>query len=221
MIEDGVDWIDAATLEHFRTWASVGNHPFLDVHRAHDLARDLGLGYRLYGRFQGEPGAEDALLHRCALLVLADMEPLPGAVVIARDDDGRQARRLGFVQAESDRAWPFAIIGAIATPEIESWLISAFVPRTPEEERNRDELRETLGFDPIQEAHRLSSTGSPKRDAKAVLSTLAGTADAGAAFVASSLEHLRTQGTKNGLTRFLDALATKLLPLFDVRHRRS
>lgn len=214
-IAEGVHWVEDG-IAHFRTWANVDGRPFLDLHRARDLACERR--FRIYGRFQGEPGAEDALMHRCALLVLADLEPVPAAVVIARDDDGRPTRHEGLDQATDDREWPFAILGALATPEIDAWLVCAFVPRTEDERQRHAEIHRILGFDPIANSHRLTSTGPSRKDAKDVRISLAGNRAEGLArFEATSLDHMRRQGVNNGLTPFLKAVEQKLLPLFGGR----
>lgn len=84
-----------------RSWRGVQGSAWLDLHRVSDLARKRGL--RIYGRFDGEPGAEDARMHRAALLLFAEEDEPPKAVVIARDMDRKDAKRILAVLTSAGR----------------------------------------------------------------------------------------------------------------------
>ncbi len=62
IVVEAVPWIEPEVLDAYRTWCGVGEADWLDVHDAFRRARAQKLP--LYGRFEGEPGALDARMHR-------------------------------------------------------------------------------------------------------------------------------------------------------------
>jgi hypothetical protein len=118
----------------------------------------------------------------------------------------------GLEQAKDERLWPFRVVGALAQPEIEAWLLSAFSASTPEQRACLETMRHELGFDPVSGSHRLSSTSKDeRRDTKRIVQRLFGDADPIQRFHDTALDTLQDCGTDNGLTRFLQQL-NELLP---------
>jgi hypothetical protein len=171
LLQHRVEWTRDQELEHVRSWVGTEGQSYLDLHQAPARARQRGLP--VYGSFGGEPGAIDALMHRAILLLFAEEDEPPEAVVIARDTDGDEERPTGLEQAKTERSWPFQVIGAIADPEIEAWSLAIWQPETEPEHAALAAERQTLGFDPTLHPERLSAGRSHhKSNAKRVLGAL-------------------------------------------------
>jgi hypothetical protein len=171
LLQHRVEWARDQELEHIRSWVGTEGQPWFDVHGAFARARERRLP--IYGSFGGEPGALDAQMHRAILLLFAEEDEVPAAVVVARDTDGEEDRRRGFEQAKTERNWPFQVIGALADPEIEAWSLAVWQPETEVEHTALATERQTLGFDPTQSPERLSAGRSHhKSNAKRVLGAL-------------------------------------------------
>ena len=213
VLVEGVDWLDAETLPHVRTYPDDCR---LDLHEVVRSARALGLP--IYGRFEGEPGASDAQMFRAALLLMAEHDDPPEAVVLARDLDKDEDRKRGFAQARACSRWPFEVLGALADPELEAWQAAAFVPTSEQEQAIAAELRSQLGFHPHERPERLSSThrGSPK-DAKRICKILFTHRDPRRAWTTVPLTQLETHGAGCGLGDFIHAAREALWPLFSKR----
>lgn len=204
------DWVEQGMLDAFRSWLQHEGRPYLDLKRVGTIAKQLGLRFR--GKFDGASGAADALLMRKLFGVVAELGLPVQILVVARDVDTTD-RRLGFEQARStcERA-PFQIVGALAQPEAESWLVCAWLPANDSERAAHQSVRQDLGFDPILRSHELTSTSdSSRKDAKQVLDQLAGSADrAEERFSLRPLADLEQVGAANGLTSFLRELRAVL-----------
>lgn len=199
-----------------RSWRGVEGSGWLDLHRASDLARERGL--RIYGSFAGDPGEADARMHRAALLLFAEEAEPPAAVVIARDLDRRSERAGGFAQAVAAGSWPFeVVIGALAEPEIEAWLIAAWIPEDDSERKRLAALRGELHFDPCAKPEQLTSKNeADRKDAKRVLAVLTTTGrDALARWEDVPLERLEAHGGACGLARFVREVRERLVPIVE------
>ncbi|WP_437935250.1 hypothetical protein [Sorangium sp. So ce341] len=199
-----------------RSWRGVEGSGWLDLHRVSDLARERGL--RIYGSFAGEPGEADARMHRAALLLFAEEDEPPAAVVIARDLDGRAARAEGFAQAVAAGSWPFdVVIGALPEPEIEAWLIAAWIPEDDPERKRHAALRGELHFDPCAKPEQLTSKNeADRKDAKRVLGVLTTTGrDALARWSDVPLGRLEAHGGACGLARFVREVRERLVPIVE------
>lgn len=204
------DWVEKETLDAFRTWLQHEGRPYLELKRVGAIAKQLNLRFR--GKFDGASGADDALLMRKLFGVVAECGLPAQILVVARDIDTTD-RRVGFEQARSARGRvPFEIVGALAQPEAESWLVCAWLPADDSERDAHRAVRQDLGFDPIAHAHELTSTSdSSRKDAKKVLEQLAGAAaSAVARFHQRPLADLEQVGGANGLTSFLRELRAVL-----------
>lgn len=199
-----------------RSWQGVEGFGWLDLHGAWKRARERGL--RIYGSFEGERAEEDAQMHRAALLLFAEEVEPPVAVVIARDMDGRAERAEGFAQAVVAGSWPFdVVLGALPEPEIEAWLVAAWVPEDDSERQRLDALRRELHFDPCVQPERLTSKSeADRKDAKRVLAVLTTTGrDADARWADVLVEHLEASGAACGLARFVREVREHLVPLVE------
>ncbi len=207
-----VDWIDADTVEHLRTWQGADGADWLDLHGVRDLARKRGL--RLHGHFDGRPGALDARQTRAVLALFATEPEPPDAVSIAGDEDGEPARRVGVQQAVDAGQWPFDCVLALARPEIEAWQVAAWVPDTADEHSCLSDLSSNLNFDPTGSPERLTSTNDASpRDAKRVLATLEATGRDGQQGLATlPLDQLEHRGATCGLADFIERCRKALIP---------
>ncbi len=213
-----VEWIERENLDVFRSWHDFEGADWLPLKQVSERCRNrFGANFRVAGHFGGQPGEADALSIRKLLAYLAEEDPLPAIVVVARDTDHSE-RRDGFAQAKHARTWPFEVVGAHAIPEVEAWLICTWTPAGESDEERRAELRHLLGFDPVTRSHELTSTSPSKKDAKATLARLeAGGRSARHCFENSPLEELEQHGSHNGLTTFIGDLRTTLVPRLDPR----
>lgn len=212
VILDQVDWITPDVIDAYRLWCGVEGEDFLDLHGAFTRARERGL--KVYGHFDGQPCAEDAATTRAALLLFAEEDVDLAAVVLARDVDNRPARVDGFHQAIRVLAWPFAVISALATPEIEAWRIAACETESPAEEVAHQDVRQRIGFDPTLHPERLTSKNpTDKADAKRVLRELtAGGRDPDERWADAPLSRLRERGAACGLADFISGVEMHILP---------
>jgi hypothetical protein len=201
-----------------RSWQGVEGVGWLDLHGAWKRARERGL--RIYGSFEGERGEDDAQMHRAALLLFAEEDEPPKAVVIAWDVDRKSERVRGFAQAVADRrrTWPFeVVIGALPEPEIEAWLVAAWVPEDDSERQRLDALRRELHFDPCVQPERLTSKNeADRKDAKRVLAVLTTSGrDADARWADVLAERLEASGAACGLARFVREVREHLVPVVE------
>lgn len=199
------EWVVAAHLDAFREWVAFAGQPYLELKQVRMLARQHRL--QLRGKFDDASGADDALLMRKLFGVVVETGIAIDVLVVARDVDGTD-RRTGFEQARRERKPSFAIVGALAQPESEAWLVCVWSPRDAREREEHASLRRELGFDPIARSQELTSTSDTSRkDTKKVLERLAGSvAAAEEHFRRRSLGELEQAGTENGLADFLREL---------------
>jgi len=211
-----VDWLDQESLELHRTWRGLGeSESHLEWHWVGKLAREQGL--RVHGHFRDEPGALDAAMARKALLLLFQSERPPDAVVLSRDTDGVEERRLGLRQARDAFSWPFEIVLAVAHTKRECWVLAGFEPRSELETRVLVDLRQELGFDPRLRAEGLTaSEPQALRNAKRVLERLlGGSRDREEdCWRSCDLAVLAERGRLTGLTEYLEEVRSRLVPIF-------
>lgn len=202
-----VDWADAEYPAAFVTWLGVEpNRDWLDIHDAPRLARERGL--RIFGHFDGAPGASDAQVMRACFALYANEESPPNVVIIIRDTDRDPSRAVGFQQARDAGRWPFECILASCDPEIEAWLIVAWEPDDEDEIERYSAIVAQLTFDPVQHPNRLTSTGGrAERDVKTVLSALIASGRAAdERWSTTPLARLELRGVPSGLTSTIRAL---------------
>lgn len=201
LLDSGVDpWCGLDTSEHFLKWT--------EVQRLADERRIP----RIFGGYQGGPGAPDALVARRALLLLADAAP--DAVVLLRDSDGEVERKKGLHQARETRPWPFPVVVGLAHPKRECWVLAGFVPENEAERECLEAVTRDLSFDPTVHPERLSAREhGAKRDAKQALTRLVEDDPEREMRCLESFERLRERGQLTGLPEFLDELREKLAPV--------
>lgn len=199
-------------LQHFRSWQGFDGREWLPLRQVRALAKErFGNHFMGKGRFDNAPGADDAVMFRKLFQLLASDDQPPDIAVVARDLDGNEDRRIGFQQAARARAWPFDIVGALAQPEAEAWLVATWRPADVDERDRHGEVKQACSLDPVTESHRLTSTAHTRRDAKVVLEALTRTRLSNRDhFAAMSLDELRACGQHNGLREFVDQLGRVL-----------
>lgn len=213
VLEEAIDWFEPETRDTLRRWREKDPlSPYWKVTSAVKHARDLGLPLR--GRFTGERELEAVMYH--AQLLLFQHAHVHGHRIdvgfIARDTD-RKARKDGAQQAVESGGWPFKVVLAFPHPEIEAWPIAVFRPTTRDEQARVDDQTQKLGYSPVAEPERLTSTVSGGvADAKAVRAALVGD-DAEDDWLEISLDLLRARGESCGLTDFLHEVERVVVPL--------
>ncbi len=132
-----VEWIDPETLNLHRRWQGVdAGSSHIEWHRVRSLAKRHG--FKVWGKFSGEPGAPDARAARLVLQLLLATDNLPDAVLLIRDSDGDEERRMGLEQARAERHWPFSIAIGLAHVNRECWVLAG---------RRRQDREETCWTD--------------------------------------------------------------------------
>jgi hypothetical protein len=97
----------------------------------------------------------------------------------------------------------------------EAWVLAGFVPASPDEEDKLARQRQTLGFYPNREPHRLDAKDpTAPKSAKRVLDAVTGAVEEREerCWRQSPLETLRTCGEGAGLRAFLDEVEERVLP---------
>jgi len=210
-----VGWLEEEMLPHCRRWRGFDpGQTHLLWKNVAPLARSHNI--RAHGHFDGKPGAPDAQNARLALLLIHASTHTAHAVVLLRDDDRQTERRAGLEQARSSSTIGVPVVVGLAHPKRECWVLAGFEPRDAHEADRVAELTKDLGFDPRQQAERLTARRKgEERDAKRVVELLTG-GDwdrQAACWNHADLELLDARGRKTGLTDYLHELRDRLVPL--------
>ncbi|EPX63891.1 hypothetical protein D187_005021 [Cystobacter fuscus DSM 2262] len=226
--EQGPDWVrelldsSPEAAREFREWMPDGEgRSYFDLHKLSTYARRHRLRAP-QGHFAGRPGEAGALMGRTAFLVAREFalqDTTLEAVLLVWDmDDQGQDRRKGLAQASTEARplVPFEIVLGCPDPMREAWVLAGFEPETEAERECLTKLRQELGFNPCEEAHRLDAMDEQaKRNPKRVLKKL--TDDerdrAVRCWTEAPLARLRARGGPSGLSAFLDESAQALIPL--------
>lgn len=217
VLSGAVEWT-RDNLDACRAWAGIDGQDYVDLHRIKVLAKAKKV--KAHGRFGDEAGQPDSVMAR-KLFLLADLEsPKPSMVVVVRDADNQADRRLGFEQAAKDRDWPFKAVLALATPEIEAWLLAGLFGDA-RYQHEATKCRSELGFDPLQRPEKLSSTSGNQRDTKSVLDRIEPNRDvARSLLVECPLEALRSL-RDCGLGPFIEDFEVACRHVFEARRHDS
>ena len=213
---EAIDWLDEEQISHQREWVgTVEGESRLTWKAIKELARDAGI--RARGHFDGKPGEPDAAAARRAILYLKAAVPDLRAILLIRDQDDQPERRDGLEQARRQDHGKMVIIVGLAVVEREAWVISGFNPQDEAETRRLDSERQTLGFDPPEQSHKLTACKDDKatRSPKRVLRNLSNDdrERERQCWTATSLEQLRDRGDQNGLAAYLLEVRDRLAPL--------
>ncbi|QAT82109.1 hypothetical protein EJ065_0502 [Corallococcus coralloides] len=221
VLVDDIDWLDDALLDTQRRWRGLTpSESFLRWASVRAEATNAGLK-NLFGHFGKKPAEPDALVARRALLLFAGSETKPQAVMLVRDSDADDRRRIGLEQARADRPWPFQVIIGVAEPKRECWVLTGFDARESEEDTLK-QVEQRLSFHPVRDAHKLTAREhGAKNDAKKALEELAsGSLERERECLqVTPLETLRQRGERVGLTQFLSEISERLVPVMDGSRR--
>lgn len=180
--EEGPEWardlVDAGHARDVLDWVASSTGHF-DLHKLSDYASDAR-GRRPQGHFNGQAGDADALMARTAFWLVRALAPegaatLADAVVLLRDMDGHaDARKRGLSQARTEAlSWAsFRIVLGCPDRNREAWVLAGFVAEGEAESGRLADLRQSLGFSPVEEPHRLDAGPGAKKDPKRVLAIL-------------------------------------------------
>lgn len=215
---DELDVSDSSLLDTCRVWRGFDSGTtFTSWMHLKRIAAHRGIRMP-HGHFAGEPGAPDAAAARRAIWVMRSMDTMPAGLLLIRDSDGDEARRLGLCQArEAAAGAPPTVVIALAHTKRECWVLAGFDPRDESERKALDELRRELGFNPTLHSERLVARhDDDRRSAKRVVARLCGDLDREqGCLTGTSLETMRSRGTNNGLAAFMQEIRERIVPLFD------
>lgn len=226
--EKGPDWLrdlleaPVAGPEHVLDWrGDPEGRSFFDIHKVADYARQLGIR-PARGHFNGAPGAAGALMARTFFQVVRELVQRGNKVdavlfVWDMDDQGNDRRRgLNQARDEARKFMPFGIVLGCPDPMKEAWVLAGFEPTTDAERSELAQLRQELGFNPCEEAHRLEAKQEQaKRNPKRVLDALTGgdSERESLCWTSAPLDRLMARGKFNGLAEFLGEVEQTLLPI--------
>lgn len=185
------------------------------------VAEARGFRLRPRSRFGEQPGAADAAAADKALLLamfIAKKEGLVGVLLI-RDSDGYDERRIGLNQArttEPGLQWPFSVTIGLAHPKREAWVLAGFEAQDAAEHKRLGELKQAIGSDPCVRSHELTArTKGSKRDIKRILEHLTDgdTAREPPCWQETPLDRLKERGQHNGLAAYLAEVDNHIIPL--------
>lgn len=168
------------------------------------LAKSLNPGLR-YGRMR-ERGT-DAQVRFAALLANQHDAQI---VLFVIDLDRRQARARDVEEASAEESTDNLVVcEGLANPEAESWYICATSSAA------RAEIAAELSFDPAKQASRTNSTTNGERDCKRIFGRLFPDLDAAVGVLREAeLSALRDIGEEAGLTRYIEILEVRAVPLW-------
>lgn len=209
---DDVHWLDAETLKFCREWRGLTHGAdFLRWASVSEEWKQMGLK-PIFGKFGEQP---DAYMARKALLMFAQAERRPDAVVLMRDSDA-QRERTGLEQARDSSKWPFAVVIGLAHPKRECWVLAGFDPKNTQEVEGLTQEERRLSFHPVRDAHLLTAREhGAKKDAKVALDALT-QGDKGRereCLEATPLDTLRERGGNTGLKAYLEEVRERLVPI--------
>lgn len=211
LLED-VHWLDAETLDAYRHWRGFTPEAhFLRWASVSDEWKLLGLK-PIFGEFGEQP---DARMARKALLLFAQAERRPDAVVLMRDSDA-QRDSTGLEQARDHNPWPFKVIIGLAHPKRECWVLAGFDPKSAQEVECLAKEERRLSFHPVRDAHLLTAREhGAKKDAKVALDALTQSDKEREreCLEETALETLRERGGNTGLTTYLAEVRERLVPI--------
>ncbi len=178
LVYQEVEWLRDQDLDHFRKWVGLDDaESFITWSGIRDAVRAKRLRLpRVYGKFDGKPGAPDAHAARFVLLVSNALAETPDGVILLRDADHQDTRRTGLSQArdEFQQRSPIAVAIGVADRKREAWILAMLVSSRADETAQLTEIERELGFNPTREPQRLRGHDNGPRDAKTVLRRLIG-----------------------------------------------
>jgi hypothetical protein len=227
VIERGPTWLadlwhDVVTRDSQRQWSGLdASTGYVTWSGMKDLAQRLGLRTHGLGMSGGAFEAYRTA-HAAAMLT-----PRPDVLVMCRDTDRTPSLRADMLSGvERARVEDVPMLLAVARPESEAWVIAGFEPSAAHEREARMTLAQTLGFDPVEEPHKMTANTGDARDAKRCCSVLLPRgvhAPRGeCCWRETSLDDLTRRGASTGLPEYIADVETTLLPRLagaQIRHR--
>ena len=214
VLVETVEWLDDDSLPFHREWIGLDDDQSrLNWSSIGRKAKSLRI--RINGFIDGEIPQPDAKAAHRAIKYIELKFPRISGMMLIRDQDKVQSRRLGLEQVR--KAHPnMAIVIGFAITERECWILSGFDPITHEEIASLADERRKLGFDPRLRSEELTAgaddtaTKSPKRVCRSLL------CDDGErrkrCWLETPLALLRERGARNGLAAFLSDVESGIAP---------
>ena len=234
--EAEIDWL-RGRFDEFVGWTGVKPHhdftKWSGSDGVHELAKQRNI--TAFGDFTGQEGRAEALQAKKALRLFIsetlrreeNFELL--VVVLIRDTDGNTSCRAGMEQARKDSNTNFEIVLGLPHPMRECWVLTGLSAEDDEDREHLEDLRRELGFDPTEEAHRLTArTRTAKKNPHRVVERLidesgpAKTERENRAISNLSIDPATHSGEKTGLKDFLEDILTRIpAELDDTQNHRG
>lgn len=216
ILHEAADWIDLAAWDA----CFLGRFPHERWYRLQSWRNDLQKMFprlRLHGHVDGSPQGPDVACFR-GLLLLASSggKEWPDGIVIARDSDGVRDERSALSHAS--RATPpprtTPVVLAVCIPTVEAWYLAGFQPGPAGEREALTRVTREISFDPTRTPERLlSHPPDHSRNAKRVMSALAGDAAERREACLADRARLRERGGGCGVAAYMDDVRRELVPL--------
>lgn len=220
-LEEGPDWIDEELLPHLRVWAGFDEPAFTRWPAIKAKMREQHVRPHYLGYVQGHPQRTACAESRKAILLAIERQktrPIV-AVILTKDLDSQPERRDGMQQAREEKLEDLVVVLATPNPKREAWVLNGFVCDGQDEEQKLAQVRQEIGFDPCEAAHRLryaSRSSRAERNPKKILEHLTNDdfTREERCWKKTPLAILKQRGEHTMLKEFLCEIRDQLLPLF-------
>jgi hypothetical protein len=222
VLTDEVGWL-VGLFGQVIGWRGVLDHQSYTSWAGESGVKGLGRSrnIRVHGDFSGEDWRGEAIQAKKAIRLFREarikgrIQGELSAVFLIRDTDGDMQRRDGMEAARQDSSASFEMVLGLPHTNRECWILVAFEPSNEDEQDVLDDLRSNLGFDPTEQAHRLTAqTGAAKKNAKRVLEKLLlGNQRREDDLIESAVvEDLKRAGENVGLADFIEEIKMRVAP---------
>lgn len=215
-----IDWLEEDNIQYLFKWCGLQEGTeyscWKDIGKILDSLESAGVKLPRYrGHYsKGVPLKADGAASIKVLNLVRYLQRTRQikAVLLIRDLDNQPERREGLEQARSQHIQlqpKIEIVIGTANPKREAWVLNGFTPSNEQEEKNLEEIRTQLSFDPCIESHRLRSTSQEEadrmRNAKVVVDRLTGNdmERERLCWEVTSLNTLRERGVYTGLRDYI------------------
>lgn len=153
-------------------------------------------------------GPDSEVARRALHVAEQKLQDIDGVILLRDADQGDASEKCtALASAVKAAQLDLPVAVGIASAKIEAWLLAGLSPDTAK----RAEVRQTLGFDAITQAHELRAADEQaKSNAKRVLALFATLPEAFEQLETIDLAVLRVNGARTGLPHFLRQLRCQL-----------
>ena len=220
--KDMPEWIrdDPQQFEVERVFSGINEAEEFTVRKSvKSRSKNFGKGFQNVSKFGTGLGDDLRDTERCvSLAVLADQKL--NILLLSRDSDGKSERLESWrkVKEKFQNEISFQIVLASQHCKLEAWILNGFVPNNSKEEQRLKEMRQELGFPPVEQAEKLWAGRGAKKCPKRVLSLLCDKdrEREERCWNETDLKILRENGTNTGLSAFLEDVENSCVPMFSM-----